>query len=381
MGIYNEEHQIFRDSVRKFCSAQITPRVKDWEDAKHFPDEVFEQLGAQGFLGVLLDERWGGAGADYLMAGAWCEEFGRVPAVGLTIAVNMHSLVIAPTLQRFGTETAKAQFLPGSAAGTMIGAYAFTEPGAGSDLTSIQTKAVEADGGYVLNGSKIFITNGARADYVLVLARTSAGTGYDGFTTFLVDTTWSGFRVERTLSKLGWHSSDTAELTFTDVRVPKEYVLGQPGRGWYQAMESLQWERLMLTLNALGGAMACLESTATYVADRRVFGKPVASFDNTREVLTRLWAKHRSALALTHHALDLLHRGERCRKESSLAKLYGCELAIEIADRCLQLHGGYGYTTEFLPERWLRDLRLNTIGGGTSEIMARIAAGEMLAGS
>lgn len=377
MSIYEEEHLIFQQSVRRFAEKEILPYVNTWEKQSNFPSEIFQNLGNQGFLGTLVSEEWGGVGGDYILAAAWCEEFGRIPAVGFTTAVNMHALVITPTLMRFGSPEAKEQFMQRAVEGKVIGAYAFTEPGAGSDLTAIQTKAVEEKDVFILNGAKTFITNGARADFVLVLARTAPEKGYDGFTTFVVDTKSPGFTVSRTLSKLGWHCSDTAELVFENVRVPKGFVLGKVNEGWHQAMQSLEWERLMLSLAALGGATCCLEQTISYINTRKVFNCSVGSFDFTRETVTAFWSKLQAGRALCYRALRLLQSGKRCRKEVSLAKLLVCELAIDIADRCLQLHGGYGYTTEFLPERWLRDLRLNTIGGGTSEIMAKIAAKEL----
>ncbi len=378
MPLYTHEHQIFRDSIRKFVESAVMPRVDSWEHAGDFPSEIFRELGAQGFLGILIPEALGGVGGDYALAGAWCEEFGRVPSVGFAIAVNMHSLVITPALARFGTEEAKARWIPPALLGEAIGAYAFTEPNAGSDLSGIQTDARKDGDDFILNGSKIFITNGRRASFVLVLARTDKDAGYDGFTTFVVDTATKGFECSRTLSKLGWHASDTAELQLNDVRIPASAVLGQVGQGWHQAMMSLEWERMMLTLAAIGGAEACLESTVQYTKDRRMFGRALSEFDHTRDLLTGLKARLEAGRAMTHKGLGMLLRGERCRKEVSLAKYYVCELAIELADRCLQLHGGYGYTTEFRPERWLRDLRLNTIGGGTSEIMLKVAAGEIL---
>ena len=377
MGIYSSEHLLFQASVRKHAEREILPHVTAWEEACDFPDEVFLGLGKNGFLGILVDETSGGVGGDYALAAAWCEEFGRIPSVGMTTGINMHSLIVTPALAKLGSPEARDLFLARALEGAAIGAYAFTEPGAGSDLTQIQTKAVRDGNGYRLNGSKIFITNGRRASFVMALAKTEPEKGYDGYTTFVIDTSTPGFAVSRTLSKLGWHASDTAELTFTDLLVPESMVLGQVGHGWHQAMESLQWERLMLTLAAIGGARECIAQTVRYINDRKVFGRSVGSFDANRARLATLWARLETGRALSHRCVVLLNRGERCRKEVSLAKLFVCELAVEIADLCLQLHGGYGYTTEFIPERWLRDLRLNTIGGGTSQVMARVASREL----
>ena len=379
MSLFTEEHRLFQQSLAKFIEAEIAPNVDRWERDFYFPSDIFTKLGQAGFLGVLLPEEFGGVGGDYALAASWCEEFGRVPSVGFTTAVNMHSLVIAPTVNRFGSDELKAKWLPKAISGEAIGAYAFTEPNAGSDLSRLETTARKDGNDFILNGAKIFITNGKRANFILVLAKTDKSAGYKGFTTFLVDTTLPGFSCPRTLDKLGWHASDTAELVLNDVKVSANCVLGDVGKGWSQAMASLEWERLMLTLGALGGARQCLEDTIRYTKDRKMFGQTLSEFGNTREVLSLLIAKLESSSAMTYQALGKLLRGERCRREVSLAKYLVCEFAIELADRCLQLHGGYGYTTEFKPERWLRDLRLNTIGGGTSEIMLRVAAGEIFA--
>lgn len=376
--MYSQEHKLLQQSIKKFAEKEILPHISKWEEDKFFPSNIFKKLGNEGFLGILMDEQWGGVGGDFLMAAAWCEEFGRVPSVGFSVAVNMHSLVITPTLARYGSDIEKEKWLANAVAGDAIGAYAFTEPGAGSDLSAIRTKAVKDGSDYLLTGSKIFITNGARADFVLVLAVTDPTKGYEGFSTFVVDTKLPGFSVSRKLEKIGWHCSDTAELNFDAVRLPATALLGQENQGWKQAMQSLEWERLMLTLTSIAGARKCLEETAIYVQQRKVFGKRVIDFDYNSTLLANMVAQLDAATAQAHRCLNLLNAGQRCRKEVSLAKLYGCELAIEIANKCLQLHGGYGYTTEFLPERWLRDLRLNTIGGGTTEIMAQVAYKEML---
>ncbi|MCC6221589.1 MAG: acyl-CoA dehydrogenase family protein [Deltaproteobacteria bacterium] len=376
-SIYQQEHKSLQESIRRFSEKHITPFVSSWEEAHGFPSALLEKLGEQGFLGILVEEGLGGCGGDYIMAGAWCEEFGKIPSVGLTTAVNMHSLVITPALAQHGSVEAKNIWLTKALKGQAIGAYAFTEPGAGSDLAMIRTKAVKDGDYFIINGAKTFITNGARANFVLLLTRTDANRGYGGFTTFVVDTSLAGFKVTKTLSKMGWHCSDTAELAFNDVKVHKSMIIGTLNDGWYIAMKSLEWERLMLALTALGGARACLEKTISYVNDRIVFGRPVASYDNTREKLAVFWSKLKSTEALCHRCLKLLNANKNCRKEVSLAKLFVCELAIDIADSCLQMHGGYGYTTEFIVERWLRDLRLLTIGGGTSEVMAMAAARAM----
>ena len=377
MNIYREDHRIFQQSVKKFLEAEVMGNVTQWEADHYFPSEIFEKLGAQGYLGILVPEELGGIGEDYKFAAAWCEEFGRTPAIGFTTGVNMHSLVILPAIVKYGSAELKEKWVQNALLGKAIGAYAFSEPGAGSDLAAIRTTAIEDGNDYIINGSKTFITNGARADFVIVLTKTSPDKGYNGFTSFVIDTTSPGYSVSRKLEKLGWHSSDTAELSFTDLRVSKSTVLGKVGSGWKQAMANLEWERIMLSLGALGAADQCLTDTIKYTNERSVFGKKISEFDLNKTSITQMSTNLRAAKSFCRLCVEQLDNKTIKRDMAALAKLYTTELAIDIADRCLQLHGGYGYTTEFKPELWLRDLRLNTLGGGTSEIMAEIASKDL----
>lgn len=371
------EHELFIDSLRRMMATNLEPHLKRWEEEGRFPDDVFTQLGAQGYLGILIDEAYGGTGGDYSLAAAWCETLGELCDHGLVTAVNMHSLVISSAVNTYGSPNQKEQWLPRAVMGDAIGAYAFTEPGAGSDLASLRTKAVKGADGWQIDGSKTFITNGARADFILVLARTDPTAGYNGFTTFLVDTSLPGFTVTRTLDKLGWRSSDTAELHFEQLVVPDDAVLGEVGQGWIQASNNLNWERLMLTLTTLGGARACLRDTIRYAHQRETFGRPVAAHRGVQEMLIEMRRRLILGEALTYHALGRFLRGEPCRAEVSQAKRQLCDDAVWLADRAIQIHGGYGYTTEFSPERWWRDLRLMPIGGGTSEVMGLIVRKEL----
>ena len=371
---FYSDHDIFVQSVKRLVETDLSPHVRKWEEAGRFPDEVFRTIGQHGFLGILIPEEYGGIEGDYKLAAAWCETFGELCDVGLTVAVNMHSLVISHALAKYGTKSAKDKWLPRCVTGEVIGAYAFTEPGAGSDLASLQTKAERKGSKWLITGSKTFITNGDRADYVLVLARTDAKAGYKGFTTFVVDTSLPGFSVQRTMHKLGWRTSDTAELSFDAVEVDDSCILGKIGEGWAQASSNLNWERMMLTLTSLGGARACLRQAARYARDRKAFGKSIDQFGIIQSWLTESYKRICLGEALCHRAIDLLSKGVDCRAEVSAAKRLVCEDAVWIADRAIQIHGGYGYTTDFNPERWWRDLRLMPIGGGTSEIMANLAA-------
>jgi acyl-CoA dehydrogenase len=374
---YYSEHEAFIDSVSKLCSQEIAPKINEWENRKYFPNEVFTLLGQQGYLGILLSEEYGGVGGDYKLAGAWCETFGELPSVGLTVAVNMHSLVISHGLEKFGSDEAKRHWLPRAVTGDAIGAYAFTEPGAGSDLARIRTTATKRGSRWYINGSKTFITNGARANFILVLTKTDPNAGYGGFTTFVVDSASKGFKVSKTLDKVGWHASDTAELVFEDVEVEESAILGKLGEGWGQAAANLNWERLMLTLTSLAGARMCLAASTKYASERSAFGRSIKDFGAVSRYLTEMRRKIHLGEALSHHALDLLHAGKDCRSYVAMAKRMVCDDAVWIADKAIQIHGGYGYTTEFSPERWWRDLRLMPIGGGTSEIMSNIVSKEL----
>ena len=374
---YYAEHQIFIQNVRRLVEHELAPKVEEWERQGLFPNEVFGLLGRNGFLGILIPEEFGGIEGDYKLAGAWCETFGELKSVGLTVAVNMHSLVISHALALYGSPSDKQRWLPGAVAGNKIGAYAFTEPGCGSDLARLRTRAVLENGKWKINGAKTFITNGARADFVLVLARTNPDLGYKGFTTFVVDTASPGFKVSKKLDKLGWRASDTAELTLQDVEVSPENILGHEGEGWIQASKNLNWERMMLTFTSLGAARACLRDATRYAQDRKAFGKSLTEFGVLQDMLDEMKARIVQGEAISYEALDLLSQHKECRAEVSAAKRKVCEDAIWIADRAIQIHGGYGYTTEFSPERWWRDLRIMTIGGGTSEIMANVVAKQL----
>lgn len=373
---YYKDHTALIETISRIVDDELAPKISQWEKDGRFPDEVFQLLGQYGFLGILIPEQYEGIGGDYKMAAAWCESFGRLRSVGLTVAVNMHSLVISHALARYGSKESKDRWLKDAVGGKAIGAYAFTEPSAGSDLANLRTKAEKRGDKWILNGSKTFITNGARADFILVLARTDPKAGYKGFTTFVVDTSLNGFHVSRTLDKLGWLCSDTAELVFDGVEIPDTAILGNVGEGWSQASTSLNWERLMLTLTSLAGAKECFNASIRYSRERTAFGKALYDLSPVKSILSEMYQRVTLSEAISHHALDLLNLGKECRAEVSVAKRKVCDEAVWIADRAIQIHGGYGYTQEFSPERWWRDLRLMPIGGGTSEIMANIVGKE-----
>lgn len=374
---FYSDYEVFIDSIFRVTQGELAPHIHEWEKAGNFPNEVFKILGRNGFLGILVSEEYGGIGGNYKMAGAWCEAFGELPSVGMTVGVNMHSVVVSSALDKNGTKEAKDRWLAKAVAGEAIGAYAFTEPGAGSDLASLRTKAERKNGKWIINGAKTFITNGARADFVLVLTRTDPTAGYKGFTTFVVDTKLPGFKVSRKLDKLGWRASDTAELTLDNVEVDDLSIVGPVGGGWPLASVNLNWERMMLTLTALGGGRACFRDARKYSKDRKAFGKSIVDHGVIGGMLERMYAKLVFGEALGHKALDVLVSGGDSRVIVSAAKRLVCDDMVELADNAIQIHGGYGYTTEFSAERWWRDLRLMPIGGGTSQIMGNVVMKEL----
>jgi len=371
------DHQVFTQTVKKFLSARVMPFVDEWEKKGNFPDEIFNELGEAGFLGILIKEDVGGIDGGYDLAAAWCEAFGEVPSVGFTIGINMHALVISHALDLLGSDDLRHEWLPRAMTGDAIGAYAFTEPGCGSDLARIRTVAKKDGSDWIINGAKTFITNGARADFVLVLTQTDPSAGYNGFTTFVVDTKTKGFSVSKKLSKLGWLASDTAELTFDNVRVPERCILGKLGDGWIQASNNLSWERMMLTLTSLGAARACYRETLDYCNNRPAFGVPIIQHEEVREKLLRMKRAIKTGENLCDESLRRILLHEDTRAIVAATKRLVCDELVALADHAIQLHGGYGYTTEYPPERWWRDLRLMPIGGGTTEIMANIVAKEL----
>lgn len=374
---YYKEHSLFIESVERMVAQELEPKVDGWEKDGNFPDQVFEILGKAGFLGLLISEDYGGVGGDYSLAGAWCEAFGELRSVGLTVGVNMHSVVVSHSLDQNGSKEMKERWLPDAVAGKAIGAYAFTEPGVGSDLANLRTKAEKKGGKWIINGAKTFITNGARADFLLVLARTNPSAGYKGFTTFVVDAKAPGFKVNRKLDKLGWRASDTAEMTFENVEVDDSAILGKEGQGWYLASNNLSWERMMLVLTTLGGAKACFRDALRYTREREAFGQKIGRLGAIRDMLRSMYSTITISESLSHQALNQIIAGKPSRLPAALAKRFVCDECVKLADLAIQIHGGYGYTTEYSAERWWRDLRLMPIGGGTSQIMGDIVAKEL----
>jgi alkylation response protein AidB-like acyl-CoA dehydrogenase len=369
---FREEHEIFRQQCRRFVEKELAPHVMDWEAKKEFPNEVFRKVGEMGLHGILIPEEYGGSGGDYLMASVWVEESTRIRSGGVEAGIGMHGLIVLPAVAKFGNEEQKKRLLIPGVKGEKIGALGLTEPVAGSDLARIRTVAKREGDHYVLNGSKTFITNGCRADFVLVLCKTSPEAGYKGFSTLIVEKGMPGFSQGKPLEKLGWQAGDTAELTFENVAVPVANRLGEEGSGFYNAMANLEWERLIMALGTVYGAQLAFDKTKIYVLQREAFGRPIGKFQVNRHKMVDMAMEIEAARQLNYHALRKLMNAEPCAAEVSMAKVFASRMGEFVATTCLQLHGGYGYMREYEIERFFRDVRINAIGGGTSEVLKEI---------
>ena len=382
MKVFSEQHEMFRAAVRSFVDKEVAPHVDEWEAAGRIPKAIWPRLGQLGFLGVEYDEVYGGGGADFLTTAVLCEEAARSRSGSFAMALGVHTDMASPHLYWTGSEALKERYLPGICRGELLTAIAVTEPGGGSDVAAIQTRAVRDGGHYVLNGAKMFITNGAFADVYFVAARLAGagGTGdrrHQGISMFLVERDTPGFTVSRTLDKMGMRASDTAELAFADVRVPAEHLLGREGQGFYEVMRIFQRERLVAGLHTTAMCERALQDTIAYLQQRQAFGEPLSKKQALRHRLADLATQIEAMRWLTYAACLKFQAREDAVREISMVKLFTADAAQKIAYECVQLHGGYGYMREYPVERFFRDVRLMTIGGGTSEIMREIIAKQM----
>jgi len=379
--IFSDEHEMLRKSIRAFVEKEVAPHVREWEDAGRIPRSLWRRLGELGFLGLEFPTEYGGGGGDVLSSVVLGEEMARCRSGGVAFSVLVHTDMSSPWLTRFGTEAQKRRYLPRIIAGELVCALAITEPGTGSDMAALATRAERRGDHYVLTGAKLFITNGVYGDLYFVGARTAPGTPdrrHDGLSMFLVERGLPGFSVSRKLDKMGMRASDTAELAFQECPVPAENLLGVEGRGFQQLAAGLQRERLMAAVLALSGAAQALEDTLAYLRERMAFGEPLAARQALRHRVADLATDLEAARALVDHAASLYAGGEECVTEVSMAKLFATEVANKVAYEAVQLHGGYGYMREFPVEGFFRDVRLWTIASGTSEIMREIIAKRLL---
>jgi acyl-CoA dehydrogenase len=367
-----EEHEELRSTVRRFVERELRPHAAEWEHERFFPDEVFSRMGELGLLGLKYPEQYGGQGGDFVHDAVLTEELPRCGSGGVAAGIGAHIGIATPPVWRFGTEEQKQRYLAPAIRGEKIGALGITEPGAGSDVAGLRTHARRVDGGFVVNGSKTFITNGVRADFVVTAVKTTPEGGHHGTSFLILERDMEGYSVSRKLEKMGWHASDTGELAFQDVFVPEENLLGEENRGFHQIMANFQWERLLMALSAVGSMGALLERTIAYAQEREAFGRPIAKHQAIRHTLAEMAVKLETGRAITYHALRLFADGVDAVREVTIAKLRTQRACFEVADAAIQVHGGAGYMEEYDVERAARDARLGPIGGGTDEIMREI---------
>lgn len=377
--LFTPDHESFRDSFRRFMEKEIAPFHADWEEQGYVAREVWNKAGENGFLCMTMPEEYGGSEADKLYSVIQMEELARGGFTG--IGFGLHSEIVAPYILHYGTPEQKAKYLPKLASGEMVGAIAMSEPAAGSDLQGIKSTAIQQpDGSYLLNGSKTFITNGWHADLVVVVAKTNPAAGGKGTSLLLVERGMPGFSVGQRLKKMGMKAQDTSELFFDNVRVPAENLLGgaaYENKGFICLMEQLPWERLQIAIGAVSASQAAIDWTVDYVKERKVFGQPVASFQNTRYVLAELQTQVQVARVFVDKCCELIGKDQLDTATASMAKYWTTDLQCKVMDECVQLFGGYGYMWEYPIARAYADARVQRIYGGTNEIMKEVITRSM----
>jgi alkylation response protein AidB-like acyl-CoA dehydrogenase len=375
--MFTAEHEEFRRTLRRFVERELAPHAEEWEQAEFFPNEVFQRMGELGFLGASLPEEYGGAGGDYLYNVVRAEEMGGCRSGGLAMGLAVVTDMVMPPILKFGTEEQKQKYLVPSMKGERIGCLGITEPNAGSDVQGIRTVARRDGDEFVINGSKIYITNGVRADYILLVCRTDTARNPQSVTLFLVDKNLPGFHVSRKLKKVGMHSSDTAELAFENVRVPSSAILGEEGKGFYHIMWELQVERLYAAISGVAGAQRAFELAYKYAKERIAFGQPLSKFQVIRHKFADMATQIEAGRQLTYNCIRRYMDGEYPVKEITMAKLFVAQMNHWVCDEALQIHGGAGYMDEYDISRAWRDSRLARIGAGSDEIMKEVIAKEL----
>jgi alkylation response protein AidB-like acyl-CoA dehydrogenase len=373
----SEEQQQIKASVREFAEAEIAPHVMEWDEAQHFPSELIPKLAELGLMGVIFPEEYGGAGMGYVEYATVIEELSRVDgSVGISVAA--HNSLCSNHIYMFGTEEQKQKYLVPLAQGRHLGAWGLTEPSAGSDASGTRSLAVRQNGGWIVNGSKNFITHAIHADTCVAVAVTDRSKGNKGITAFIFEKGMKGFAPSKKENKLGLRASETASVVFEDCYVPDENRLGEEGMGFVQAMQVLDGGRISIAALALGIAQGAYESAVRYAKEREQFGKPIAEFQAIQFKLADMATQIEAARLLTLRAAYLKDQNKRVTKESSMAKLYASEVSVRVCEEAIQIHGGYGYTKDYPPEKYWRDSKLCTIGEGTSEIQRLVIAKQLL---
>ena len=372
---FNEDHQLIRRTVKRFCREEIAPYAADWDEEGMFPRILFRKAAELGLFGIRIDPKWGGSGLDWWATAAYLEAMSESESGSVNMAFMVQSELTIPVIQELGTPEQQEQFIPNAVSGEWIGALGISEPGGGSDVAAIKTRGRFEGHDLVITGQKLWITNGTRADFIVLAVRTGAE-GHKGISLVLFPTNTPGFSVGKKLKKIGNLASDTAELFFDECRVPARNILGEANRGFYYIMENFQGERLAAAIGALAAMDKGIRDAIAYGHERTAFGSQVGKF----QVWRHRFAEHLTSIEagrwLVYRALDLLNRGNRAVREITMAKLYTSELSQKISYDCMQIFGGFSYTTEYPVGRMWRDLRLNTIGAGTSEVMKEIIAKE-----
>jgi len=375
-----EEQEQVKRTVREFAEAEIRPHVSEWDEAQHFPRELFPKMGELGLMGVLFPEEYGGAGMGYVEYATIIEELARVDgSIGLSVAA--HNSLCSNHLFQYGSEEQRRKFVAPLARGEKLGAWALTEPGSGSDASNMRTTAVQRNGGWVLNGAKNFITHGISADTCVVMAVTDRELRSRGVTAFIVERGSSGFAAGKKENKLGVRASETASLIFEDCFVPDENLLGERGRGFVNSMNILDGGRVSIAALAVGIAQGAYESALKYSKQRHQFGKPIAEFEAIQFKLADMATQIDAARLLTLRAAQLKDGHRQTTRESAMAKLFASEVAVKVAEEAIQIHGGYGYTKDYPPEKHWRDAKICTIGEGTSEVQRLVIARQLLTGN
>ena len=371
--LYESDHEAFRESVRAFLDKEVVPNLEQWDKDEIVPRELFEIAGRNGFLGMSVPEEYGGGGVDDFRFNAVLgEESIRAGAAAAGLGLTLHNDIAMPYFLAYCTDEQKQRWLPGIVSGELITAIAMTEPGIGSDLASMSTTAIKDGDHYVVNGAKTFITNGINADLVITAVKTDPSQKHKGMSLIVLERGMEGFERGRNLEKLGQHAQDTAELSFSDVRVPVNNLMGEEGKGFTYLVTNLPQERLSIAVAALASAQISFEQTLEYVKERKAFGQSVGSFQNSRFVLAEIATELDIAQNYVDRGVKLLNAGELTAQDASKAKWWCTELQGRVIDRCLQLHGGYGYMSEYPISKAYADARITRIYGGTTEIMKEV---------
>jgi citronellyl-CoA dehydrogenase len=368
---FTEEHHMLRETVRQFCRREIAPHTVEWDEAGVFPREVFKKAADLGLFGIRVDPRWGGSGLDWWATAAYAEGLTWCDNGGIAMALMVQSDIALPVIEELGTDEQKEEFLKPAVAGDYVAALGISEPGGGSDVAAIKTRARVVGDELVITGQKLWITNGTRADFIVLAVRTG-DEGHRGISLVIFPTDVKGFAVGKKLKKVGNLSSDTAELFFEECRIPKRYVLGEWNKGFYYTMHNFQGERLVSAIAAVSTMSRALEYAIAYGRERSAFGRPVGSFQVWQHKFAEHLTSVEAARWLVYRAVDLFNRKQPAVREVTMAKLFTSELSQRVAYDCMQIFGGFGYTVEYPISRIWRDVRLHTIGAGTSEIMKEI---------